>query len=185
MYPIGSNSRWWLDLSYSLMQQAGQAFAGSNWNTLSVDEAQAVKTALVFNQFVDCLRLLRVPLDEACIIQQYLDGATPAAYRTRRVAAFQAGVGDLFLISLKAGGFRLSLRAADYVVIADPWWNLAAEDHAMGRAHRMGQLRPVTVYRMVSKGTSASSNCNMTSARWPTGFWPRVVKPPACHLTLN
>ena len=55
MYPIGSNSRWWLDLSYSLMQQAGQAFAGSNWNTLIVDMAQAVKNALVFNQFVDCL----------------------------------------------------------------------------------------------------------------------------------
>ena len=109
--------------------------------------------ALVFSQFVDFLTLLRVPLDEAGIAYQYLDGATPAAERTRRVAAFQAGTGDLFLISLKAGGFGLNLTAADYVVITDPWWNPAAEDQAMGRAHRIGQLRPVTVYRLVSKGT--------------------------------
>jgi superfamily II DNA or RNA helicase len=108
---------------------------------------------LVFSQFVDFLSLLRAPLDAAGIAYQYLDGATPAAERTKRVAAFQAGEGDLFLISLKAGGFGLNLTAADYVVITDPWWNPAAEDQAMGRAHRMGQLRPVTVYRLVTKGT--------------------------------
>lgn len=108
---------------------------------------------LVFSQFVDFLSLLREPLNEAGIAYQYLDGATPAAERTRRVAAFQAGEGDLFLISLKAGGFGLNLTAADYVVIADPWWNPAAEDQAMGRAHRIGQQRPVTVYRLVNKGT--------------------------------
>ena len=109
--------------------------------------------ALVFSQFVDFLRILRAPLDAAGIRYQYLDGATPAAERTKRVAAFQAGEGELFLISLKAGGFGLNLTAADYVVITDPWWNPAAEDQAMGRAHRMGQLRPVTVYRLVSRGT--------------------------------
>ena len=109
--------------------------------------------ALVFSQFVDFLTLLREPLDAAGIAYQYLDGATPAAERTRRVASFQAGAGDLFLISLKAGGFGLNLTAADYVVITDPWWNPAAEDQAMGRAHRIGQLRPVTVYRLVTKGT--------------------------------
>lgn len=108
---------------------------------------------LVFSQFVDFLSILRQPLDAAAIPYQYLDGSTPAAERTRRVAAFQAGEGDLFLISLKAGGFGLNLTAADYVLITDPWWNPAAEDQAMGRAHRMGQLRPVTVYRLVSKGT--------------------------------
>jgi SNF2 family DNA or RNA helicase len=108
---------------------------------------------LVFSQFVDFLSILRAPLDAAGISYQYLDGATPAAERSKRVAAFQAGEGDLFLISLKAGGFGLNLTAADYVVITDPWWNPAAEDQAMGRAHRIGQLRPVTVYRLVSKGT--------------------------------
>ena len=109
--------------------------------------------ALVFSQFVDFLTLLRAPLDEAKVPYQYLDGATPQAERTKRVAAFQRGEGDLFLISLKAGGYGLNLTAADYVVITDPWWNPAAEDQAMGRAHRMGQARPVTVYRLVSKGT--------------------------------
>ncbi len=109
--------------------------------------------ALVFSQFVDFLKLLREPLDQAGISYQYLDGSTPPPERTKRVAAFQAGAGDLFLISLKAGGFGLNLTAADYVVITDPWWNPAAEDQAMGRAHRIGQLRPVTVYRLVSKGT--------------------------------
>lgn len=108
---------------------------------------------LVFSQFVDFLQILRGPLDAAGISYQYLDGATPAAERSKRVAAFQAGDSDLFLISLKAGGFGLNLTAADYVVITDPWWNPAAEDQAMGRAHRIGQLRPVTVYRLVSKGS--------------------------------
>ena len=108
---------------------------------------------LVFSQFVDFLTVLREPLDQAGIAYQYLDGSTPAAERTRRVAAFQAGQGELFLISLKAGGFGLNLTAADYVVIADPWWNPAAEDQASGRAHRIGQQRPVTVYRLVHGGT--------------------------------
>jgi len=108
---------------------------------------------LVFSQFVDFLQLLRQALDEAGLAWQYLDGATPASERTRRVAAFQAGEGDVFLISLKAGGFGLNLTAADYVVIADPWWNPAAEDQAMGRAHRIGQQRPVTVYRLITAGT--------------------------------
>ncbi|MEK8045291.1 DEAD/DEAH box helicase [Ideonella margarita] len=109
--------------------------------------------ALVFSQFVDFLGLLREPLDDAGITYQYLDGSTPAAERTRRVQAFQNGEGSLFLISLKAGGFGLNLTVADYVVIADPWWNPAAEDQASGRAHRIGQQRPVTVYRLVHQGT--------------------------------
>jgi len=109
--------------------------------------------ALVFSQFTDFLKLLAERLVAAGISYQYLDGSTPAAERTKRVAAFQAGVGDLFLISLKAGGFGLNLTAADYVLIVDPWWNPAAEDQAMGRAHRIGQLRPVTVYRLVTAGS--------------------------------
>ncbi|HRD93610.1 MAG TPA: DEAD/DEAH box helicase [Accumulibacter sp.] len=125
-----------------------QAFA-----ELAAELVENGHKALVFSQFVDFLQVLREPLDQAGITYQYLDGATPAAERTRRVAAFQAGDGDLFLISLKAGGFGLNLTAADYVVITDPWWNPAAEDQAMGRAHRIGQLRPVTVYRLVTKGT--------------------------------
>ncbi|WP_310463740.1 DEAD/DEAH box helicase [Sphaerotilus sp.] len=109
--------------------------------------------ALVFSQFVDFLALLKEPLDAAGLRYQYLDGSTPSLERTKRVAAFQGGDGDFFLISLKAGGFGLNLTVADYVVIADPWWNPAAEDQASGRAHRIGQQRPVTVYRLVRAGT--------------------------------
>ncbi len=67
--------------------------------------------------------------------------------------AFQAGQGELFLISLKAGGTGLNLTAADYVIHLDPWWNPAVEDQASDRAHRIGQQRPVTVYRLVAAGT--------------------------------
>ena len=109
--------------------------------------------ALVFSQFVDYLAILRERLDGAGIRYQYLDGATPAAERPKRIAAFQAGDGELFLISLRAGGFGLNLTAADYVIIADPWWNPAVEDQAAGRAHRIGQDRPVTVYRLVLRGS--------------------------------
>ena len=109
--------------------------------------------ALVFSQFTDFLKLLGQRLDAAGLSYQYLDGSTPAAQRTERVAAFQRGEGDLFLISLKAGGFGLNLTAADYVIIVDPWWNPAAEDQALGRAHRIGQQRPVTVYRLVTAGS--------------------------------
>ena len=66
---------------------------------------------------------------------------------------FQAGEGDLFLISLKAGGLGLNLTAADYVIHMDPWWNPAVEDQAADRAHRIGQKRPVTVYRLVTANT--------------------------------
>jgi SNF2 family DNA or RNA helicase len=123
------------------------------FTTLALELVANGHKALVFSQFVDFLTLLREALDAIGIEYQYLDGATPAGERTKRVAAFQAGKSDLFLISLKAGGFGLNLTAADYVVITDPWWNPAAEDQAMGRAHRMGQLRPVTVYRLVTQGT--------------------------------
>ena len=108
---------------------------------------------LVFSQFVRHLKLLEEHLVEADIPYQYLDGSTPAKVRTERIAAFQAGEGDAFLISLKAGGVGLNLTAADYVIHMDPWWNPAAEDQASDRAHRIGQTRPVTIYRLVTKGT--------------------------------
>jgi SNF2 family DNA or RNA helicase len=108
---------------------------------------------LVFSQFVDHLTLIRKHLDERSVAYQYLDGATPMQERKRRVDAFQSGVGDVFLISLKAGGVGINLTAADYVIHMDPWWNPAVEDQASDRAHRMGQQRPVTIYRLVAKHT--------------------------------
>src|SRR5205823_6415656 len=79
--------------------------------------------------------------------------ATPAAQRKSIVQAFQRGEADAFLISLTAGGTGLNLTAADYVYHLDPWWNPAVEDQATDRAHRLGQDRPVTVYRLIARGT--------------------------------
>ena len=107
--------------------------------------------ALVFSQFVDFLELVREQLDERGLSYLYLDGSTPKEVRHARVQAFQGGEAGLFLISLKAGGFGLNLTGADYVIHLDPWWNPAVEAQATDRAHRIGQERPVTVYRLVTK----------------------------------
>jgi SNF2 family DNA or RNA helicase len=109
--------------------------------------------ALVFSQFVDHLHILQDYLQQHQISYQYLDGSTKAQERQKRVKAFQSGEGDVFLISLKAGGTGLNLTAADYVIHMDPWWNPAVEDQASDRAHRLGQKRPVTIYRLVAKNT--------------------------------
>ncbi len=113
--------------------------------------------ALVFSQFVRHLALLREQLDKLGVPYRYLDGGTPEPQRRKEVAAFQKGEGDVFLISLKAGGTGLNLTGADYVLHLDPWWNPAVEDQATDRAHRIGQARPVTVYRLVASGTIEES----------------------------
>ena len=104
-------------------------------------------------QFVQHLSLVREALDARGIRYQYLDGSTPAAQRQHAVDAFQRGEGELFLISLKAGGTGLNLTAANYVIHMDPWWNPAVEDQATDRAHRIGQKQSVTVLRMVARDT--------------------------------
>ncbi len=109
--------------------------------------------ALVFSQFVDHLKIVEKHLQSKKVSYQYLDGSTSAKQRTARVNAFQSGEGDVFLISLTAGGTGLNLTAADYVIHLDPWWNPAVEDQASDRAHRIGQQRPVTIIRMVTTGT--------------------------------
>ena len=109
--------------------------------------------ALIFSQFVKHLKIVENWVKGQGIAYQYLDGSTPGKKRTQSVDAFQSGEGDVFLISLKAGGTGLNLTEADYVLHLDPWWNPAAEDQASDRAHRIGQQRPVTVYRFVSEGT--------------------------------
>jgi SNF2 family DNA or RNA helicase len=106
---------------------------------------------LVFSQFVGHLALIREHLDTREIAYQYLGGATPIQQRAAAMDAFQAGEGELFLISLKARGSGLNLTAADYVIHMDPWWNPAVEDQASDRAHRVGQQRPVTTYRLVAR----------------------------------
>ncbi|MFC3120769.1 DEAD/DEAH box helicase [Agaribacter flavus] len=109
--------------------------------------------ALIFSQFVGHLQIIKQHIEAKGFSYQYLDGSTPQKERQRRVNDFQSGDGEVFLISLKAGGFGLNLTAADYVIHMDPWWNPAVEDQASDRAHRMGQTRPVTIYRLIAKNT--------------------------------
>ncbi|MFO0605202.1 MAG: DEAD/DEAH box helicase [Polyangiales bacterium] len=109
------------------------------------------RRALVFSQFVELLGLWGADLAREGIAYEYLDGST--VDRDGVVRRFQEGAAPLFLISLKAGGAGLNLTAADTVIHCDPWWNPAVEDQATARAHRMGQTRGVTVYRLVARGT--------------------------------
>lgn len=119
-----------------------------------LDELLANKhKVLIFSQFVGHLQIIKSHIESKQIEYQYLDGSTPQQDRKLRVNAFQQGKGDVFLISLKAGGFGLNLTAADYVIHMDPWWNPAVEDQASDRAHRIGQIRPVTIYRMITQNT--------------------------------
>ncbi len=109
--------------------------------------------ALVFSQFTSHLALIRKALDERKIDYLYLDGSVSVNERAALVKQFQTGEQPLFLISLKAGGTGLNLTAADYVIHLDPWWNPAVEDQASDRAHRIGQTRPVTIYRLIAAQT--------------------------------
>lgn len=106
---------------------------------------------LVFSQFTRFLARARDRLDAASVSYCYLDG------RTRNRAAvlddFRSGSAPVFLISLKAGGVGLNLTEADYCVLTDPWWNPATEQQAIDRTHRIGQTKPVMVYRLVAKDT--------------------------------
>ncbi len=113
----------------------------------------ANQRALVFSQFTSHLALVRKELDTRKIPYVYLDGQTPEARRKDRVVAFQTGDAPFFLVSLKAGGVGINLTAATTVIHLDPWWNPAVEDQATDRAHRPGQTRPVTVYRLIAMGT--------------------------------
>lgn len=109
--------------------------------------------ALVFSQFVGHLAVVKEELERIGLSYLYLDGSTPAKTRGKLVKRFQEGEADFFLISLMAGGTGLNLTAANYVVHLDPWWNPAVEDQASDRAHRIGQKQPVTIYRLITKGT--------------------------------
>ena len=106
---------------------------------------------LVFSQFTRYLKRVRARLDDAGIAHAYLDGRT--SNRGAAIEQFTSGERPVFVISLKAGGFGLNLTEADYCYVLDPWWNPATEAQAVDRAHRIGQTRPVMVYRLVSADT--------------------------------
>ena len=108
--------------------------------------------ALIFSQFVSMLKIVREEMDARNIPYSYLDGRTQK--RQERVDTFQADPDiPFFLISLRAGGVGLNLTAADYVIHIDPWWNPAVEMQASDRTHRIGQDKPVFVYKLITRDT--------------------------------
>ena len=108
---------------------------------------------LLFSQFTSMLDRIRPRLKEFGISSFTLQGSTPKEKRAELVRRFNAGEAQVFLISLKAGGTGLNLTAADVVIHYDPWWNLAAQDQATGRAHRIGQRSSVQVYKLIATDT--------------------------------
>jgi SNF2 family DNA or RNA helicase len=119
-----------------------------------IEENTGVHKVLVFSQFTSMLALIREALGAKGIPYLYLDGSVSAEDRKAGVEQFQEDeTMRVFLISLKAGGVGLTLTAADYVYLVDPWWNPAAEQQAIDRSHRIGQLNKVFAYRMICKDT--------------------------------
>ena len=108
---------------------------------------------LLFSQFTSMLALLEEDLKAHNIPYYKIIGATPKEQRISLVHKFNEGTVPVFLISLKAGGTGLNLTRADFVIHYDPWWNLAAQNQATDRAHRIGQTKQVTVFRLIAKGT--------------------------------
>lgn len=108
---------------------------------------------LIFSQFTSMLALLEEDLKAAGIAFFRITGSTPKETRVSLVNRFNEGETPVFLVSLKAGGTGLNLTGADVVVHYDPWWNLAAQNQATDRAHRIGQTRQVTVYKLITKDT--------------------------------
>ncbi|MEV8369235.1 DEAD/DEAH box helicase [Microbacterium sp. NPDC064584] len=143
-----------MSLAPSLVDAAHAHIAPSKLSAL-FDQLDAViaegHRALVFSQFTSFLQLAADRLTERGIRHAWLDGSTRD--RDRVVRGFREGDAPVFLISLKAGGFGLTLTEADYVFLLDPWWNPAAEAQAVDRAHRIGQDRTVMVYRLIADGT--------------------------------
>ncbi len=123
-----------------LVQTVQQAIAGK-------------RRMLVFSQFVGMLQIIRKRLSREGVKTLYLDGSTKPEARQELCDRFNGGEGQVFLISLKAGGTGLNLTGADLVIHYDPWWNPAVEDQATDRAHRIGQTKDVDVLRLIAQGT--------------------------------
>ena len=123
------------------------------------------RRALIFSQFTRMLRLIEARLRQEGIQSLYLDGDTPADERVRLCDSFNAGEGSVFLLSLKAGGTGLNLTGADMVIHYDPWWNPAAEEQAVDRAHRIGQTREVEVIRLLVHNSIEEQVVGMSQAK--------------------
>lgn len=108
---------------------------------------------LLFSQFATMIKILGENLEKIGIRTMTITGSTSKVKRRQLVDSFQEGGADVFLISLKAGGTGLNLTAADMVIHYDPWWNVAAQNQATDRAHRIGQENNVTVVKLIAKNT--------------------------------
>ena len=108
---------------------------------------------LLFSQFTTMLKIIKERLQKEGVSSYMLTGATSKEERLRMVQGFQVNEVPIFLISLKAGGTGLNLTAADMVIHYDPWWNVAAQNQATDRAHRIGQEKQVNVYQLIVKDT--------------------------------
>lgn len=120
---------------------------------------------LLFSQFASMLERIRERLLQEGISSHLLVGATPKEERSRMVQAFASDEVPVFLISLKAGGTGLNLTAADIVIHYDPWWNVAAQNQANDRAYRIGQEKPVTVYKLILKDTIEENLLKLQNAK--------------------
>ncbi|MFW6050486.1 MAG: SNF2-related protein [Myxococcota bacterium] len=128
------------------------------------DAVSAGHRVLVFSQFVEMLKIVRNALDDRGVRYEFLDGSTKD--RLERVDRFnQDDSIAAFLISLKAGGTGLNLTGADMVIHYDPWWNPAVEDQATDRAHRIGQTKVVTVYRIIARGSVEEKILELSSKK--------------------
>ncbi|MDU1910883.1 DEAD/DEAH box helicase [Fusobacterium sp.] len=107
---------------------------------------------LLFSQFTEMLDIIKKNIPKK-MTYLYLDGKTKSEHRVELVERFNSGEGDIFIISLKAGGSGLNLTGADTVIHFDPWWNSSVENQATDRAYRMGQTKNVNVFKLIAKGT--------------------------------
>ena len=120
---------------------------------LIVNAVGAGHKILLFSQFTSMLDRLTERLKKEGIDYYLLTGSVNKEKRMQMVESFNNDAVPVFCISLKAGGTGLNLTSADIVIHYDPWWNVAVQNQATDRAHRIGQTRKVTVYKMIAKGT--------------------------------
>ena len=133
------------------------------------------RRVLLFSQFTSMLKLLKKRLEDNNYGVLYLDGETPAGERLSLTERFNQGEGEIFLISLKAGGSGLNLTGADMVILYDPWWNPAAEEQATDRAHRIGQQKKVQVIRLVTGETIEEQVVELGSRK--KALFERLITP--------
>ena len=133
--------------------------------SLLLSAAESGHKILLFSQFASMLERIRERLLQEGISSHLLVGATPKEERSRMVQAFASDEVPVFLISLKAGGTGLNLTAADVVIHYDPWWNVAAQNQATDRAYRIGQEKPVTVYKLILKDTIEENLLKLQNAK--------------------